>query len=831
MQSHNSTNSFVRGFLYTMLLITGLCFTQMFSGCSGSEDEPELTRRETDSILTYSVFQESFGLYKKALAHNEAGNTKEAAIDFESALKKLRNVNAGTLSDPLYYNWKKDYEELAVSIVQDFLTTQSEIDNSSIVFDFAGKLPISYEKIEHVQSEREPMPEGVDVPLERNSVVDEYIEFFSNTDRGRSFIDKCLYRGGKYFPLMRSILKANNAPEELIYLSVQESGLSPTIVSRAGAVGLWQFMPATGAAYELYQDDYRDDRRDFEKATDAAARHLKDLYKSFDDWYLAFAAYNAGPGRIRKAISKSGSKDFWTLRGYLPGETKNYVPSIIALSFVLRDPAAYGFSDVEMGEPISFDRVDITASMSLQKAAEFCETDIETIRDLNPELKNDEVPMYDVGYQLRIPHNSFDKFAANYKASGDITKGVTEPVFAGSEQTSYGSIAGTEYKVRGYIVEDKRAIGTKKDRMKVVHDLRPDQGLPWLSTFYEVRPIDIRLWNNLSYGSVLNVNQKLDIYLSHQIYDKLYGEKDTESQQFADNNDNSESLVSNEPVVSETAVVTESTTEVTEYQPEPPAEFQAYNNSGTEEKNEVSSSDNTSVTEQPIEQTTTDISSAPETTQEPVVQSTETVTTEEQDQTVETTTSTEYESESTDEGESVNTTSNTSSEDESSFSIYEVQKGDNLSMIANSHNVSVEKLKSWNGLSDDKILVGQKLKVKEMPQMHIVSEGENLSMIAGKYGMSLGEIKQLNDLNTDVIVPGQKLMLSGEKLVKTKSSASNAKVHTVRKGETLAEVASKYGISVSQLKQWNGIKNDKIMVGQVLKVTGDSGTKKVRKKK
>ena len=826
MLSHKSSKKSLKSILYAMFLITGICFSQMFSGCSGSEDEPELTRRETDSILTYSVFQESFGLYKNALKSNESGNDKEAAASFEAALKKLRNVNAGTISDPLYYNWKKDYEELAISIVQDFLTTQSEIDNSSIVFDFAGKLPISYEKIEHVQSEREPMPEGVDVPLERNSVVDEYIEFFSNTDRGRSFIDKCLYRGGKYFPLMRSILKANDAPEELIYLSVQESGLAPTIVSRAGAVGLWQFMPATGAAYELYQDEYRDDRRDFEKATDAAARHLKDLYKSFDDWYLAFAAYNAGPGRIRKAISRSGSKDFWVLRGYLPGETKNYVPSIIALSFVLRDPAAYGFNDVEMGEPISFDRVDVTASMSLQKVAEFCESDIETIRDLNPELKNDEVPMYDVGYQLRIPHNSFNKFASNYKASGDITKGTTEPVFAGSELTTYGSVAGTEYKVRGYIVEDKRAIGTTKDRKKVVHDILPDQGLTWLSSFYEVRPVDIRLWNNLSYGDEINTNQKIDIYLSQSRYDRLYGDKISESPEIAETNSgNDDSDLEKRVNIEESA--DNSGQEINEYQPEPPAEFVAYNNSGTTKDEANTTSEGTTITEQTSEPVA-DNSVTSESTLETSTQPQETVT--EQIQDAETSSYSENENESNEETVQV-TESISNTEDETSFSTYTVKQGDNLSMIASSHNVTVEKLKSWNGLEDDKILIGQKLKVKEMPSMHEVSEGENLTMIADKYGMSISELKSINNLESDVIVPGQKLMLSGDAVVKTKSSASNAKIHTVKKGETLATISSKYGVSVSNLQKWNGLKSDKLLVGQSLKVSGDNGTKKVRKKK
>ncbi|MEO8447686.1 MAG: lytic transglycosylase domain-containing protein, partial [bacterium] len=270
----------VKCFLYGCIIILAISFSNIFNGCSGSEEEEIVDQRSKDSIQVYTNLQKSFGYYKKALEYNESGNDQKASESFEAALKSIDEVSYDIIAGAGNFLWRKDYEELTKAIVQDFLITQKEISESSLVFNYAKRVPVTYEKIEIVKGDREPLPDGSDIPLIRNSAVDEYIDFFSKTERGRTFIDKCLYRSGKFFPLMRKILKFNNAPEELIYLSVQESGLNPTIISRAGAVGLWQFMPATGSAYGLGQDEYRDDRRDFEKSTDAAARHLKDLYKT-----------------------------------------------------------------------------------------------------------------------------------------------------------------------------------------------------------------------------------------------------------------------------------------------------------------------------------------------------------------------------------------------------------------------------------------------------------------------------------------------------------------------------------------------------------------------
>ena len=780
-----------------------------FSGCSGSDEDEVLTQRHKDSISIYLNLQKSFTGYQKALSENETG--AEAAPEFEASLKSLNEIPYSLITKGENYFWKKDYDELLTSIVQDYFATQSEINSSSLIFELSKRVPVEYEKIEHLSPDREPLPEGSDVPLIRNSVVDSYIEFFSNTDRGRSFIDKSLYRSGKFFPLMRKILKYNNAPEELIYLSVQESGLNPTIVSRAGAVGLWQFMPATGYSYGLEQDGYRDDRRDFEKATDAAARHLKDLYKTYDDWYLAFAAYNAGPGRVNKAIKKSGSRDFWTLRSFLPGETKNYVPSIIGLSFVLRNPEEYGFKDVEYGGQITFDRVELQTEMSLQKVAELCESDIETIRELNSELTNDIVPVYDVPYELRIPHNSFKKFSENFKNASDIDKSNNyEPQFAGNETGTYGSnIAGIEYKVKNYEPEDARLIASKSGKYEVNHKVKPKESLTSLSAYYDVRPTDIRIWNSLNYGINPEKNQKLSIYLSESKYKLLFGIKD-------DSKLNKIEISETEKQINETPVII-SSEKNTNTEPE------LSDNENSEKDSEITKevSDET-VSENSNEQTET------ETEVNNNYESNNTEVAEDNDNIQETS----YNNES-------NTTETDSETKDKSYTYYKVQEGDYLSAIAGKYDVSVSEIMEWNSLKSDKILSGQNLKIyggSSPNSVHTVLEGENLTMIAGKYGVSVAEISELNGLNNDIIYPGQKLKINGTRTPEknTVKTSGVKKNHKVKKGETLASIASANDISVIDIKKWNNLKSDKLLAGQILKLYDDSSAntgKKTRKKK
>ncbi|MCB0726679.1 MAG: LysM peptidoglycan-binding domain-containing protein [Ignavibacteriae bacterium] len=842
--------------IFSFVLIS---FSQFMSGCSGS-DEVELTQRDKDSIATYTILQKSFSAYSNALKHNQKSENEKARESFENALKYLDEIDDQMISSGENYFWKQDYNELARSIVEDYLITQPEVSQNSRVFVFASRIPVNYERVEEVIKETgiEPLPDGSDVPLVMNSAVEQYIEFFSNTERGRSFIDKTLYRSGKYFPLMRKILKLNNAPEELIYLSVQESGLNPTIVSRAGAVGLWQFMPATGNSYGLYQDGYRDDRRDFEKSTDAAAHLLKDLYRSFDDWYLAFSGYNAGPGRVRSAIRKSGSKDFWSLRGYLPGETKNYVPSIIALSYIFRDPEAYGFKDIEYGTPISYDRVNIESNITLQEVAYLSETDIETIRDLNPEIMNDEIPLYETPYQLRIPHEKYKVFAANYEKATDIDKSSSfKPEYAGTEVTGYTSTTGlTYYKVENYDPGDLKSIGSTSGRKLVSHECKRKQPLEAIAVYFDVRPTDIRIWNNLSYGSLLKNKQKLNIYLTEQRYKKLYGENNSNLEENSANenlsvNDISVGKVNNSkiginPYPVETISIekteeiktketlnkngTESsitkteeiTTEVTDSQTSDNSD----NSSGTET---FTFKDSETTTDNSSEETFAEVNKSQETT--------ETNNTEYYSETdSDTDSETEYEyveveQNKTEEVAEVKKVNYNNSE----VSTYTVSGGDNLSLIAGKFNVNVSDLIEWNDLQSDKLLVGQKLKVKNSgtaTSIHVVSSGENLSSIADNYGMPLSQLMEINNLSDDKILIGQRLKVYGSSS-NTSSSVSNSskKKYTVSKGETLALIAEKNNLSVSEIMKWNNLKSDKILVGQVLKLYDDGSNKKVRRKK
>ena len=777
--------TFKKFFYYFGWLFLSISASLSFYSCSGSKEEPNLEiQRAKDSVNVYKILGEAFSEYQFGLEYNENQLNSETQKKFEASLKKLNKISDELLESSRNYLWKKDFAELGTSIVQDYLITQSDIKEKSLVFKFAKRLSVMYEEIDkYTEAENEPLPDGSEVKLIKNSAVEEYITFFSDTERGRNFIDKTLYRSGKYFPLMRKILRFHGAPEELIYLSVQESGLNPTIVSRAGATGLWQFMTATGNAYGLYQDGYRDDRRDFEKSTDAAARHLKDLYKSFDDWYLAFAAYNAGPGRVTSAIRKSGSRNFWELRNYLPGETKNYVPSILALSFIFRNPETYNFKNIEYANPISFDKVDVKGVLSFEKIAEFSGTDAGTIRELNPELMSDEIPTYDVAYRLRIPHGSFNKFVENYKKDSEFDKnGMQTPLFAGDEQFDLKQVAGVTYKVSGYVPDDLLHIGSSSGKKKVIHVFKKNDMLSVIAATYSVRPTEIRLWNKIPYGTYPKENQELEIYISEEKYKSLYGLNEEES------NEDSKNITSNEEETSE-------------------------NN-----YKEETSSDNTDITKEE-----SNVSSE------------------------------NYEQETSDESEYVEVKEKTTpkkKKNNASKQIYTVKEGDYLSKIATGYGVSVNDVMEWNNLENDIILVNQKLTVysnktykntsgtKSKKTTHEVSEGEHLTMIAEQYGVKVSDLMDWNNLESDVIYVGQTLYVTKTGKSKTDNTTSKKITYTVQAGNTLSSIASKYSVTVEQLKQWNNLDSDNIIVGQTLKIysnkdvkTNKTTTKKTNTKK
>lgn len=252
-----------------------------------------------------------------------------------------------------------------------------------------------------------------DIPLKKHRSVDKYVELFQS--RLRPNFEKWLSRSGRYIPMMQEILREYELPEDLVYLSLIESGFNPKAFSRARAAGTWQFIKGTGKRYGLRIDRWIDERRDPVKATHAAAQYLTDLYERFDSWPLAFASYNAGEGRVARAIRQVKSKDFWKLRKYriIRRETKNYVPKFMAAMMIAKDPERYDFN-VTYESPWLYDEVEIKRATYLSSIAKNAGISLKELKRHNPELKRDITPPRAPGYKIKLPPGKKPLFLANY---------------------------------------------------------------------------------------------------------------------------------------------------------------------------------------------------------------------------------------------------------------------------------------------------------------------------------------------------------------------------------------------------------------------------------
>jgi membrane-bound lytic murein transglycosylase D len=260
----------------------------------------------------------------------------------------------------------------------------------------------------------EELPDS-DIPLTVNEKVQYFIRYFQGP--GRSSFARWLSRSERYIPMMREILRKEGLPEDLVYLAMIESGFTPHAVSVASAVGPWQFISGTGKRYDLRIDQWIDERRDPVKSTVAAALYLKELYALFNnDWYLAAAGYNAGENKILRAINMYSSRDFWQISqgAYLKRETKDYVPKLLAAAIIAKEPARYGFADVAYLPAIEFDTVTIPAPTDLELVARICDVPVQTIRELNPELRRWCTPPSYPDYQLKIPYGRKARFDEEY---------------------------------------------------------------------------------------------------------------------------------------------------------------------------------------------------------------------------------------------------------------------------------------------------------------------------------------------------------------------------------------------------------------------------------
>ncbi len=391
----------------------------MGQAAAGAEDaERELVRRITQ-VYTLHVAQLQSQLAMDILSAEQY--LLESITALQSIIDEFPEAQTNRRYTELYRTILIEYQSFygitepiresegeIFAILEDMFAIQDEfLDNSNLL------LP----------RRDEPMP--TTVPLILNAQVQSQLVYL--TQRRPEIMERWLERSQTYFPMMRRIFKEEGVPEELIHLSMIESGLVPVARSSANAVGLWQFIKATGGSYGLEVNYWVDERRDPLKSTRAAARHLRDLYEVWNDWHLALANYNVSPRRIRSSIQlANGQRDYWAIFPYLPRETRGYVPAYIAATMIAMNPEDFGFKRVRMPEEYTFDVVEIKGSVELSSLAKLAGITTEELRTMNPELLRWATPPGPRPYPLKIPSGRKEAFMQEFEtvaavAVNDIT--------------------------------------------------------------------------------------------------------------------------------------------------------------------------------------------------------------------------------------------------------------------------------------------------------------------------------------------------------------------------------------------------------------------------
>ncbi len=341
--------------------------------------------------------------FQAGLDAYNSGHPDAAKQDFDKAFNALLESNLEVRSDD---RLEKEFNRIVEAVNHlDLGALASDSDAQKTepapIDETNGITPAADPNI-RAKAQAEIKSTHSDLPLMMTDQVAGYISYFSN--RGRGTFERAYARSGRYHDMMVSILRQEGVPQDLIYLAQAESGFHPLAVSRAGARGIWQFMGSRARGYGLQRSMWVDERQDPEKSTRAAARHLKDLYAQFGDWYLAMAAYNSGPGTVQAAVKRTGYADFWELyrRNVLPKETRNYVPIILAVTIMAKNLSHYGFDDVSMDKPLPFDSLAINYPVDLRLVADCVGATPAQLQELNPSLLRLTTPKGGT-FELHLP--------------------------------------------------------------------------------------------------------------------------------------------------------------------------------------------------------------------------------------------------------------------------------------------------------------------------------------------------------------------------------------------------------------------------------------------
>lgn len=646
--------------------------------------------------------------------------------------------------------------------------------------------------------------------IEYNQGLENIIKSFLK-NRKKSY-ERLMAISEYYFPLFEAALAKQNVPLEIKYLAVVESALNPKAVSRVGATGLWQFMYQTGKQYNLNIDSYVDDRSDPLKSSEAAAQYMTNMYKIFGDWDLVLASYNSGPGNVAKAIRRSGGQqNYWNIRKNLPQETQGYVPAFLATMYIYEYHKEHGINpNRAIIKHFETDTIMIKKQLSFKQISALLDIPVAELQLLNPQYKLNVIPAYnDQNHYLRLPSEKIAVFTSNedkiyayaqYELDQRERPFSSQLALASNDSISGNDVTNTKIKY---------------------HKVRKGDTLSEIANRYDVTIAELKKWNRLkSSKAPLGVNLKIKTngaIASNNPKEKV--NKTTESgiaTSIASSEENSGKVYKEEKVVSYK--------DVTKF----------YKVKSGDNLGEISDKYNVSVAE--IKKWNklkgNNIS---------VGEKLKIVTNER----VVTTVKKEVKTEGIASTEKQNKVQKTEvAQNDTDF--YIVQEGDNLGIIAKKNNISVEDLKKWNNLSDNTIQLESKLKIADISNEikiekpvsseiknveYTVQKGDNLGNIASKNGVAVSDLKIWNNLPDDnlqlgaKIIVGKKLIVDSSQSVAEKNNKISIKEkdshYYVQKGDSLFSIAKKYpGVSISDIKKWNGIKDNNLKPGMKLKING-----------
>ena len=648
-----------------------------------------------------------------------------------------------------------------------------------------------------------------DLPLVLNKKVVRLINYFTGR-RGRNTFKRTIERSGAYRAMIERVLEQEGVPLEIFHLAQAESGFRPKAVSRARAKGMWQFISYTGRQYGLRRNKYMDERYDPELATRAAARHLKDLHIEFNDWYLAMAAYNGGPNRVRRGIKSSGSRDYWELsrRRFLRRETRNYVPIILAMTYVAKNDWLYESTEFDWAPPLRYDTVEIESEIHIDLIAEITDINPATIRELNPALLRSATPPMD--YRLRLPHGSGAAFEREIALIPhdkrlawrryQVKAGDTVAGLAGKFNVKSAAIAELN-GIEGDIVPAglRLTIPGRKRAVKYYYSgaggflvggsgryqIARGDTLGGIARRYGTSVARLKQWNGLSNSRII---------AGRYLIVAPEGLKPREQRRRAGSRGS---------------------------------------RTGGAGKYKIRRGDNLSVIAKRFGVAIHQLRDWNDLIGNRIRAGRYLIV---RDPSAKTPTSA---------GTRSARSRTTAAAPLPPGGRYRIRQGDTLSAIADRFGVSVADLRNWNDMRGSRIRAGKDLIVgfprsgaarqkaqapSEAPKVRTqaaakpaagngqyrIRRGDTLEVIARRFGVTVQQLKQWNGLRSSRIRAGKYLTVRPG--APAAASVDNATRYKIRPGDTLAVIARRFGVTIAELKAWNGLRTSRIRAGKYLTI-------------